>query len=118
MSPVRIVWEVVIALLSIIGVYAVLREVVDGWLCSRQITVAVLLQEAADDTELDILLSEARRHRAYRRGERAVLLIPEAFLQGPMGKDGHLSPPLAAIAARYRAEVYCLGERVAQPDDE
>ncbi len=105
MPYVAVVGEIIVALLSVIGFYTILRVVADRWLCSHRVVVSVLIRETVDDGELDMLLSEATRHPARRRGQRVVLMVAAELMDGRMGTDGRLAPAAAVVAARYGAEV-------------
>lgn len=115
---VTIVTDVLIALLAVIGGYFLLRTASEALFLPRRVTAAVVLTEAVDAAELDILLAEATRHPARRRGMRVLLVLSPALADGPMGQttDGtfSLDPACATIAARYRAAV--LVAELTDPD--
>ncbi len=105
MTVLHIMGEVLVAAFAVVGAYLLLREVLLGLMLSREITAAVILHTEVDEITLDILLDEAMRAPARRRGRRVALVIDRRLLRGRMGKDGALAPDYAAIADRYRAEV-------------
>ncbi len=104
----QIVMEVLVAALAVVGAYTILRESILGVVASRQVRVAVVLQEAVDEVSLDILLDEALRHPCRRRGGRIVLLMSRHLLAGEMGEAGVLSPSYGEIVERYHAEVFLV----------
>ncbi len=106
MAEWKIILDISVAALAVIGAYAVLREGLLTLAASRQVTVAVILHEAVDEVSLDILLDEAMRHPRRRRGQRIVLILSRHLLRGEMGEGDTLFPHYAQIVDRYRAEVF------------
>ncbi len=102
------VLEVGIALLAVIGGYGMLRGLVEAGLCPRELRVAILLLEADDVPNvetLDILLGEAARHPARRRGQGTLLLLTPSQLADITGLNGRLLSPYAELLTRYAAEI-------------
>lgn len=107
---VTVVTEVLIALLAVIGGYFLLRTVSETIFLPRRVTAAVVLTAPVDAAELDILLAEATRHPARRRGMRVLLVLHPTLMVGDIGEmdaDGtpRLAPAYATVAERYRAAV-------------
>ncbi len=105
MATIRILLEVLVATLAVIGAYGLIREAMLSAVASRQVTMAVVLREAVDEITLDILLDEAMRHPNRRQGRRIVLLVARSLLEGDMGEGGRLAPDFLAVADRYHAVV-------------
>ncbi len=108
MSAVQIVIEVIIAVLSVVGFYSILRALAASCLTPRQVTTAVVLQEAVDEFSLDILIDEAMRNPLRRRGGRVIVLVSRALMDGRMGYGDTLLPPHAEVMERYRAVLYIV----------
>lgn len=99
------VMEVVLAALAVVGLYSLLCELFERVLIPRdcRLTAAVFLYHREDVERLDILLAEARRHTARRRGMPPVLLIDTALLPQITDAHGEVLPELAEVIERYGA---------------
>ncbi len=106
MPVIQTLAEILVALLAVVGFYAILRLLAASLLCPRQVVVALLLEQAVDAETLDILLDEARRNPARRRGARVTVFVSRALLDGRMGEDGRLHATYADVLARYGADWY------------
>ncbi len=102
MPVTEILVSVVVALLAVLGLRALLLSAFSIALCPRELAVALILTDQPAPEELDLLLSEATHHPAYRRGQRVVVMLTA----DAAGKAPSLSPALIAVAERYQAELY------------
>ena len=99
------VLEVGLAALAVVGMYTLLCELHEKVLLPRdgRLTAAVFLYEREDVERLDILLAEARRHSARRRGMPPVLLVDAALLSQITDSEGEVLPEYRDIIERYGA---------------
>ena len=73
-------WEIAAAVLTVIGVYCLVRTVGELFFTPKAVTLCILVRERCDLTGLDILLGEAYRHSLRVRGHAVVVLIDPALL--------------------------------------
>ena len=102
MSAKEILFDVIVAALSVIGFYGVLHGVFESLLVPRELATAVLLEGEVSPEELDILLCEARR-APFGGNRRVVLVVPVSLLDGVMGEGGALTEAYAEVLERYEA---------------
>ena len=102
MSAKEILFDVLVAALSVIGFYGVLHGLFESLLVPRELATAVLLVGVVSPEELDILLCEARR-APFGGKRRVVLVVPVSLLDGVMGENGALTEAYAEVLERYGA---------------
>ncbi len=102
------VLEIAVALLSVVGLYSLLGAIGDRVLSPRQLTVAVVIREPVDAVVLDILLDEAMRSPARRRGRAVQLLLSASLFDAARGGVPSRLSVYRAVAERYRASVYVV----------
>ena len=100
-----VLFQVLVAALSVIGFYGILHGIFESVLRPRQIVSAVEVRSMRDAADLDILLCEARRSPNRRRGDRLMLVVHAELMDGRMGRDGRLNEEYRELADRYGAEV-------------
>lgn len=105
METMRVLFQVLVAALTVIGFYGILHEVFEIVLRPRQIVSAVEVRTMKDAADLDILLCEALRAPHRRRGEGVVLVIHAELMDGRMGTGEQLKEEYRVLADRYGAAV-------------
>ena len=111
MSVKETVFQVVVAALSVIGLFGVLHGIFESLLVPRELGTAVILTRKITPCELDILLCEARRAPCRRASRRLFLIVSSELMDGTVGEAGKLNEEYAALAERYGAEVAFLPPR-------
>ena len=109
MSVKETVFQVVVAALSVIGLFGVLHGIFESLLVPRELGTAVILTQRITPCELDILLCEARR-TLLGRGKRVVLAVPRPLWEGSM-RD---SDEYAEVIEKYGVAV-CLSDQPPTP---
>ena len=102
MSAKEILFDVLVAALSVIGFYGVLHGVFESLLVPRELATAVLLEGWVSPEELDMLLCEARR-APFGGRRRVVLVIPLTLLNEMTGDGGELEEAYAEVLEKYGA---------------
>ena len=85
MSAKEIVFDVIVAALSVIGFYGVLHGVFESLLVPRELATAVLLEGEVSPEELDILLCEALRLLVSLS---SFVIVSEKVKHGVYGQKG------------------------------
>ena len=103
----RLVLELVIAALAVIGFYTVLCAWGELFSIARPLSVAILVSSEDDLDELDVWLSEAAK-RTKGRGQAPVVLIEPSAAGRFLDEDGCPAPVYAVLLERYGAAWHVL----------
>ena len=104
----RLVLELVIAALAVIGFYTVLCAWGELFSVARPLSVAILVTSEGDLDELDVWLSEARRRTVRGRGQSPVVLVAPSAAGRFLADDGCPTPVFGELLERYGATWYVV----------
>ncbi len=103
----KLLLELVIAALAVMGFYTVLCAWGELFSVARPLSVAVLVESAADLENLDVWLAEAKR-RTKGRGQPPVVLVAASAADRFLAEDENPAPAFAVLLERYEAVWYVL----------
>jgi hypothetical protein len=103
----KLVLELVIAAMAVIGFYTVLCAWGELFSVARPLTVAILVETDAELEGLDVWLAEAAK-RTKGRGQAPVVLVAPSAAVRFLADDGRPAPAYAVLLERYGAAWHVL----------